>query len=920
MPQINILNVLQGDNQSTVVDKINYNFDQILSAGGGPQGQQGLIGPTGAVGPQGAQGVQGAQGPSGTKWFVQDLPPNISNITGSNPWTFPTLGDYWLDPDSANQDVYVFTATGWVNTGYGLSAGDILQKITPIDVSGGGTGQGILISGTASNQSLVLSDNSVTQYTPGGSGISNINYENAKLKIATENSRTKILSFGRSNYDLTAGGSGTTGNQRNPSIDWDASASGSTYYDISLNNPGGAIGIRSTANPATGGINLYANGEITAESSSDNITLKTSSINKGTFIDASSNGGFLELSNQLSGTPTNNADAPLFANSTGVGIGIGTGQFKQTGDDSRKLSVLGNTSISKTQSLHTSPLFIGTTGTPNHNKGNLFVEGHVGLGSTGSTGDLISGISTTGMAEAQGRFPQLWVTSPNYGPGIQIRTKGSSSYAPRTIIGDGVFDFTSAGGISGLAGTGPDITQEFYSNGYSFNTGPLISYQHKISTPTNTTGTAPVFSVTTYTNAGLYGVNTASKTSIQTKNSNRLLEIMANGTGGINKINLGANSSSILSIWGSSGAPTGGVSVGFSASSSQPELDSLTGSTFQLNNRNNHSLVVTGVQTIGTTDPVSLFNLAGRGSGAPVGGNSLLKISRNLYSTTTVKGIIQSAAGFSQNDYPNGLEITSYIPSVPSASGSMKGGFANRSVAIAVGAKTEINGTGPAGTSGFFVSDTGENVSAGQYLDLTAALAVSGASAGVGVSDYAIKAKGNVGVTGSVEVIGNLSVTGDTTLRTGVVTIYDTSAATADFTFSGGKINNTTKTLHHNLVTDSPDGIVYLNPFDEVVASGIFSYNSNGPLSGNWIKVGQVVQVCGTWSGTSSNQFFLPVQPAGGSAISNIRGVANSDNVSKAWGIVAGSTSSNARIYQDGNGVPVGGGEEYRFCLSYLIS
>ena len=41
MPQINILNVLQGDNQSTVVDKINYNFDQILSAGGGPQGQQG---------------------------------------------------------------------------------------------------------------------------------------------------------------------------------------------------------------------------------------------------------------------------------------------------------------------------------------------------------------------------------------------------------------------------------------------------------------------------------------------------------------------------------------------------------------------------------------------------------------------------------------------------------------------------------------------------------------------------------------------------------------------------------------------------------------------------------------------------------------------------------------------------------------
>ena len=38
MPQINILNILQGDNQTTIVDKVNYNFDQILSAGGGPQG------------------------------------------------------------------------------------------------------------------------------------------------------------------------------------------------------------------------------------------------------------------------------------------------------------------------------------------------------------------------------------------------------------------------------------------------------------------------------------------------------------------------------------------------------------------------------------------------------------------------------------------------------------------------------------------------------------------------------------------------------------------------------------------------------------------------------------------------------------------------------------------------------------------
>jgi len=143
MPQINILNILAGDNQETIVDKVNYNFDQILSAGGGPQGQQGQVGPTGPIGPQGPQGVQGVQGPSGTKWFVQDNTPASGSIGGSNPFLYPTLGDYWLDPDSANQDIYVFDGTSWTYTGFGLSVGDIFQRLSPINLSGGGTGRGI---------------------------------------------------------------------------------------------------------------------------------------------------------------------------------------------------------------------------------------------------------------------------------------------------------------------------------------------------------------------------------------------------------------------------------------------------------------------------------------------------------------------------------------------------------------------------------------------------------------------------------------------------------------------------------------------------------------------------------------------------------------------------------------------------------
>ena len=745
MPQINILNILQGDNQSTIVDKINYNYDQILSAGGGPQGQQGLIGPTGSVGPQGPQGVQGVQGPSGTKWFVQDSAPAISNITGSNPWTFPTLGDYWLDPDSANQEVYVLSATGWVDTGYGLNAGELFQKVTPIDVAGGAIGSGILISGTgtsgATATTLVLSDATISDYTPGGSAIYNVNYEGAKLKIATRNDRLKILSFGRADIDITTG-AGATGYLKNPSLEWASSSPvAPNFYDISLINPGGAIGIISSATAASGGVNILAKGEITATSSEDNIMLRTPIPNKGTFISAATNGGFLELSNQSSGIPSNNNNAPLFANATGLGIGLGTGQFRQSGDDSRRLAVFGNTSISKTYALHISPLFIGTSSTPNYNKGVLLVEGHSMFGYPNPTGDSLGGIQTTGMAEAQGRFPQLFVTSPSYGPGVQVRTKGSSTYAPRTIIGDGVFDFTSAGGAAAaLAGTGPDITQEFYAHSsHTFGAGPLISYQHKISTPTNTTGFAPVFSVTTHTNAGTYDANTVNKTSIQTKNSNRLLEIMANGTGGGNKINIGTTSSSLLSVWGASGAPTGGVSIGASASTFSPLTASLTGSTFveASPNKPNHSLLVTGVQTIGTNNPLSAFNINAINQSKAIGGNTKLKIFRDLY-TTIAKGgpgeeNARYATGNSVDNYPNGLEITSFIPATPAT-----GASANDSVAIAVGASHVVKN--PAGASanfsatGFFVSNTGQNIAVGGAIDY----------------NYAIKAKGDVSVTGKL--------------------------------------------------------------------------------------------------------------------------------------------------------------------------
>lgn len=918
MPQINILNILQGDAQSTIVDKLNYNFDQILSAGGGPQGAQGLIGPTGPIGPQGPQGVQGVQGPSGTKWFVQDTSPASGGITGANPWTFPTLGDYWLDPDSANQDVYVFTATGWVNTGYGLNAGELFQNVTPINIIGGATAQAILIAGaTSGDKGLVLSDSTINGYTPGGTAIDNLNFENAKLKIATKDDRTKLISFARSTFDISPSGSGSTGSFYNPYFSWDLSVnpSGSTgvglgFYNLSFVNPKGSIGIVSN-NGATAesGINMLSTSEITATSSSDNILLKTSSVNKGTFIDASTNGGFLELSNNSS-TPVNQTDAPIFANSTGVGLGLGTGQFKHVGVsvDNRRLAVNGNVSIGTGSAPHTSSLFVGESGTPNYNKGVLFAEGHAMFGYTNPTGDNSGGLQTTGPSELAGRYPQLFVTSPNYGPGIQIKTKGAN-YSPRTIIGDGIFDGS---------GTGPSIVQEFFA-GTGYNLGsfnqPLINYTQKISNVSNSGASGPVFSVTTFVNGGVYNyVSAAFRTLIETKNSNKRLEIMANGTGGGNTIVMGTINSSLLSIYGASGSTSGGVSIGVNSNIS-PELASLTGATFRVNNRANHSLYVTGVQTIGTDDPRSLFNLGATGNNAAVGGNSLLKVHRNLYSTTvTPFGKGTFAGGLSVNNYPNGIEITSIVPLNPST-----GPSANDSVAIAVGASTGTSPVVQANTTGFFVSNLGTNISIGQSIDYSAAIGVSGAG-----SDFAIKAKGAVGVTGNVSVVGNAGITGGVKIygNSQFFEYFGTSTATPDIQISPfGRLYNPSLSLHHNPTTDPPGGIVYAGADDEVLSSGVFSYTSGGTVAGTWIKVASVVFVTGVWTPTTpgANQFFLPVQPPVGGNISNINGVANQDNLMKSWRVIAGNPG-NARIYRDNNALDIGGGEQYSFSLSYLIS
>ena len=67
---INLKEILISDDNNIKLDKVNYNFDQLVANGGGPQGVQGPVGVTGyqgITGYQGFKGDQGVQGPEGSQ-------------------------------------------------------------------------------------------------------------------------------------------------------------------------------------------------------------------------------------------------------------------------------------------------------------------------------------------------------------------------------------------------------------------------------------------------------------------------------------------------------------------------------------------------------------------------------------------------------------------------------------------------------------------------------------------------------------------------------------------------------------------------------------------------------------------------------------------------------------------------------------
>ena len=100
---ITIQELLASDTISQVVDKINFNFDQLLLNGGGPVGPAGASGPTGPI---------GGRGERGTEWYEGTDDPNVTAPTPT-----PLKADYYLQ---SNGDVWEYTGLTWNNTGINL--------------------------------------------------------------------------------------------------------------------------------------------------------------------------------------------------------------------------------------------------------------------------------------------------------------------------------------------------------------------------------------------------------------------------------------------------------------------------------------------------------------------------------------------------------------------------------------------------------------------------------------------------------------------------------------------------------------------------------------------------------------------------------------------------------------------------------
>jgi hypothetical protein len=176
--------IFNGDAEREIIDKINYNLNQIVSFAIGPDGHGGPIGPQGIFGAAGMRGITGGQGIRCSKWYNQPTAP-----AGE-----PNDYDLWIDNSTGEGRVKSYLGQSWNNTPYALFTSGYFEAYSWISGPGGATDKSVigLKNGIDyDTTSLIISDGTLSDST--------YNPNKSKVVISTLDSFTyPIMSFAKS--------------------------------------------------------------------------------------------------------------------------------------------------------------------------------------------------------------------------------------------------------------------------------------------------------------------------------------------------------------------------------------------------------------------------------------------------------------------------------------------------------------------------------------------------------------------------------------------------------------------------------------------------------------------------------------------------------------------------------------------------
>lgn len=195
--KLNTKQIFQDDSKNDVIDKVNYNFDQILSFGVGPDGHIGPKGATGIFGPAGKKGATGLSGPRGNKW----------DSGGNQPYESVEY-DLWIKDDG---DLDSYSATGsWNFTGFNFYNSLYFKLYNGIEGPAGVTDKYVIgfkdtLPGLASAYSFVVGDSALSTLDS--------NPNKSKLVVSVDDQVTRPL------FSFLKSGSSSSGF---PSFYWDS--------------------------------------------------------------------------------------------------------------------------------------------------------------------------------------------------------------------------------------------------------------------------------------------------------------------------------------------------------------------------------------------------------------------------------------------------------------------------------------------------------------------------------------------------------------------------------------------------------------------------------------------------------------------------------------------------------------------------